>query len=62
MLELEHKVPRAKGGGYEIENLGAARHTCNRGKKDIFTDDQWVGELITLAKAVQRKYPDRFKE
>lgn len=31
-LEVDHKVPVAKGGGNEIENLWALCFECNRGK------------------------------
>lgn len=33
-LEVDHKVPRAKGGPTVIENLWALCFPCNRGKRD----------------------------
>ncbi len=32
VLEVDHKVPRSKGGGNEIENLITACQLCNSGK------------------------------
>lgn len=40
ILEIDHVIPRAEGGGDEIENLVTACFECNRGKgKDILTAD-----------------------
>lgn len=35
--EVEHSVPRAKGGTDHLNNLFAACVECNRGKRDITT-------------------------
>lgn len=33
-LEIDHKIPRAKGGGNELSNLWTLCWDCNRGKSD----------------------------
>ena len=30
----DHRVPRAKGGGHELENLAPVHRACNRAKSD----------------------------
>jgi len=34
VLEVDHIIPRAKGGGNNIENLQTLCFDCNRGKRD----------------------------
>lgn len=34
LLEIDHVVPRSRGGGDEPGNLAAACHDCNTGKSD----------------------------
>lgn len=34
-LEIDHKVPRAKGGGDDPDNLWTLCWTCNRGKSSL---------------------------
>jgi RNA-directed DNA polymerase len=31
-FEIEHRVPRAAGGSDDLDNLGLAHRSCNRGK------------------------------
>lgn len=42
-LEIDHVVPRAKGGTDDESNLTAACFTCNRGKRDHLIEDIVVG-------------------
>jgi len=35
VLEIDHKLPRSKGGKNNLENLVTACRECNRGKGDI---------------------------
>lgn len=39
-LEVDHIIPRAEGGGDEIENLVTSCFDCNRGKRDGLLDDR----------------------
>lgn len=34
-LEIDHQIPRARGGADHIDNLVAACRDCNRGKSDL---------------------------
>lgn len=40
VLEVDHIIPRAEGGGDEIENLVASCFDCNRGKSARLLDDR----------------------
>lgn len=40
VLEVDHVVPRAKGGTDDFENLVTSCFECNRGKRDGLLDDR----------------------
>lgn len=44
VLEIEHKVPRSRGGSSSIRNLTLACHTCNQLKGSL-TPKEWLAEL-----------------
>jgi hypothetical protein len=48
-LVVDHKVPRAWGGGNEIENLQPLCTDCNAGKRDYFRTYEDSAEQIRLA-------------
>lgn len=61
--EIDHKLPKSKGGGDEIENLQWVCKQVNRAKRDL-TDEEfallctdvmrWVGERIDLFEELKR--------
>ena len=42
--EIDHVLPKSRGGGNEITNLSAACHSCNR-IKGTKTANEWKGEI-----------------
>jgi hypothetical protein len=44
VLEVEHKIPKSRGGSNSIKNLVMACHTCNE-KKDDLTPEEWLTAL-----------------
>lgn len=54
ILEVDHLVPVAKGGGNSIDNLIAACFDCNRGKSDRSLDVS-PETLLAKAEALQEK-------
>ena len=53
VLEVDHIIPRAKGGGDQIENLLTACFDCNRGKRD--------GLLTSVPESLDERY-ERVRE
>ena len=45
ILEIDHKIPRAKGGPDTLSNLWALCFDCNRGKSDSSLDESANGQL-----------------
>ena len=46
VLEVEHKIPKSRGGSNSVKNLVMACHTCNK-KKDNLTPEEWLAVLKT---------------
>lgn len=51
-LEIDHVIPRSKGGKDDVSNLVAACEGCNRGKSDIPLDKP--AETVRLDREVER--------
>lgn len=47
--EVDHVVPRSRGGGLDPENLVAACFECNREKLDL-TPDEWAAARLSEGK------------
>lgn len=43
-LEIEHKIPKSRGGSNSIRNLTIACHTCNQLKGSL-TPEEWLDKL-----------------
>tara|TARA_R110000744_G_scaffold117213_1_gene219149 strand:- start:48 stop:515 length:468 start_codon:yes stop_codon:yes gene_type:complete len=52
ILEVEHIIPKSKGGSCLLENLCISCVTCNRKKKDTLLPKMYEGILLVMA---QRK-------
>lgn len=60
--ELDHKIPRARGGSDALANLQWVSHAANRAKRDL-TDDEfyalcqqavrWIGQRIAMVDSLQ---------
>ena len=46
VLQVDHKIPQAWGGGNELENLQPLCEECNRGRKDLFASYSEVANKI----------------
>ena len=50
-FEVEHVVPRARGGTSTLDNLALACHACNRFKSDATSGhDEITGQQVSLFK------------
>lgn len=49
VLEIEHKIPKSRGGSNSIRNLTIACHTCNRLKGSL-TPEEWLDKLNSKVK------------
>ena len=54
-LEIDHILPRAKGGGDNEENLTTACYKCNRGKRDIIIESVKARDIEKLKKNYKEK-------
>ena len=52
VLEIEHKIPRSRGGSSSIRNLTLACHTCNQLKGSL-TPKEWLAELEAKSKKIK---------
>ncbi len=59
LLELDHVVPVAAGGGNESENLLTACQDCNRGKSDRLLNE---GDIPAPSKATVAEMRERLKQ
>nr|DAH40682.1 MAG TPA: HNHc [Caudoviricetes sp.] len=59
-FEIEHRIPRSKGGTNDIENLYCSCHICNLIKHDIYPQD--FNERITkiFMHQMEIKYSDKW--
>ena len=48
--EIDHKKPRAKGGGNEMENLQVLHRHCNKKKRDSWDDAPAKGRSWRLGR------------
>lgn len=48
-IEVDHVVPRARGGGLDDENLAPACYECNRQKSD-YTVEEWKSNRLHQGK------------
>ncbi|NCO41262.1 MAG: HNH endonuclease [Armatimonadetes bacterium CG_4_10_14_3_um_filter_66_18] len=61
-LELEHLVPRAKGGTDREENLWLACHSCNLHKSDqTHGMDPLTGRRVRLFNPRRQRWPRHFR-
>ena len=44
-LQIDHIIPKAKGGGDDINNLITSCEECNQGKKDILLEERQLQKL-----------------
>lgn len=54
ILEIEHKVPRSRGGTNNISNLGIACRLCNQKKSNLFLSE-WFNVLKDSARPIDKK-------
>jgi len=47
--EVDHVIPRSRGGGLDPENLVSACYSCNREKRDL-TPDEWAEWRVAQGK------------
>ena len=61
-LEIEHIIPRARGGSDDEENLWLARPICNRHKSDkIAGTDPESGDTVPLFNPCTQAWADHFR-
>lgn len=61
-LEIEHIIPRSKGGADDEENLWLACHSCNLFKSDqIYGRDPLTGRRIRLFNPRQQRWQRHFR-
>lgn len=61
MFEAEHKIPLAKGGTNDLENIFCSCHSCNTIKRDIYPADliEKVNKIFLYQ--MEQKYKNKFK-
>jgi hypothetical protein len=60
-LELEHVIPKAKGGSDDEDNIWLACRSCNLYKADqTEAIDNETQKLVTLFNPIQQKWTDHF--
>jgi 5-methylcytosine-specific restriction endonuclease McrA len=57
VLVVDHKIPRAWGGGNEIENLQPLCEDCNHGKRDYYSS--YDAHAAKIAAAIRHEEPHR---
>ena len=46
ILNIDHVIPKSKGGDYSFENLITSCFECNQGKKDILLTKREMDKLL----------------
>lgn len=66
--ELDHKLPKCRGGGNELSNLQWVTHEANFAKRDMTVDEfralcedcaRWIGQRIAIVDTIDRTAMER---
>ena len=52
-FEVEHMLPKSRGGSHRIDNLNLSCHDCNQ-KKDTLTAEEFIRQILPAKKAAAK--------